>query len=172
MQQSVCFLHLVTYSSWSGAWGLLAVWLGNVTIWTGFLCQQSLKSRAEVYSPRSVIIGNESVRWYHCVIFIHIHKYIMFEITCNLTPTHTDGQTHTRDAALTCKSMHKIENTCLWSSGPANVYSSLSHTHTHTQIIVSNLGPHICRVLQRTTFHQEYTDDLHTRNTQTHTHTQ
>ena len=42
------------------------------------------------------------------------------------------------------------------------------------QIIVSNLGPHICRVLQRTRPHQEYIGDLHTTvwtHTHTHTHT-
>lgn len=65
---------------------------------------------------------------------------------------------------------HKAEHVCLWASCLIMVFS-LSHTHTRAQIIVSNLGPHICRVLQRTRPHQEYIGDLHTRSTRRNSYT-
>lgn len=58
--------------------------------------------------------------------------------------------------------MHKIEHTCLWGSCLIIVSAVLSHGSTQMQIIVSNLGPHICRGLQRTRPHQEHGGDLHT----------
>lgn len=58
--------------------------------------------------------------------------------------------------------MHKIEHTCLWGSCLIIMSAVLSHSSTQMQIIVSNLGPHICRVLQRTRLHQEHVSDLHT----------
>lgn len=58
--------------------------------------------------------------------------------------------------------VHKIEHTCLWGSCLIIVSAVLSHGSTQMQIIVSNLGPHICRGLQRTRPHQEHVGDLHT----------
>lgn len=58
--------------------------------------------------------------------------------------------------------VHKIEHTCLWGSCLIIVSAVLSHSSTQMQIIVSNLGTHICRVLQRTRPHQEHVSDLHT----------
>lgn len=74
----------------------------------------------------------------------------------------------TRTRTLTCSitqeamHVHKIEHTCLWGSCLIIVSAVLSHSSTQMQIIVSNLGPHICRVLQRTRPHQEHVSDLHT----------
>lgn len=72
--------------------------------------------------------------------------------------------TWTLTCSITQEAMHvhKIEHTCLWGSCLIIVSAVLSGSSTQMQIIVSNLGPHICRVLQRTRPHQEHVSDLHT----------
>ncbi len=148
-----------------------------------FLSQQSLKLRVEVHDLRSAVTSNQPVRW---------NERVTVTVTVTVSHTHTHTQMHSVGNCMqfntyahrwtntfmillfTCKSMHvhRIEHACLWGSCLIMVSGSLSpiythtcthaHTCTYTQIIVSNLGPHICRVLQRTRPHQEYIGDLHT----------
>lgn len=91
---------------------------------------------------------------HHCPL----HKCIMLQMESNSTRTWTLTCSITQEAMH----VHKIEHTCLWGSCLIIVSAVLSHSSTQMQIIVSNLGPHICRVLQRTRPHQEHVSDLHT----------
>lgn len=71
--------------------------------------------------------------------------------------------TWTLTCSITQEAMHvhKFEHTCLWDSCLIIVSAVHSHSSKQMQIIVSNLGPHISRVLQRTRPHQEHVSDLH-----------